>query len=837
MIMNLRAQAAVASATSQRKHLGFSSFPHQLSADHQFHRHSLAAQQLTQYHNRKTFSAYQSHPIIGPVAAADVVTRHITLYNSSHYEYTAEEQERRRREQDQHKDTTTDGENGKLTGHHINPQRQSYQGKRSLPDTDGPVESQCKKPNTLSNNLCVESNCFGVLNGEHIEKSKAAHIQQLEENVCVASLDRREDTHFDLVQPAPSCEHSLVNGHPPLVPATNDPYSNLPYTPLHPCGRATQNHHPEYIQYDARQANEVSHYHPNPCLEPFYHNEQPSYHPQIAEPDPYHTYPNTRSFHSKLEDQVSEENRAASTACDKMPGAQTLSMSYTGSVSGSQHTTSGRHVVDILSDHQGELIKTDSPNFLCTPLPQHWRVNKSLQTPFKVVALSDIPDGTTVTVMAGNDENYSAELRNASATMKGCVARFNDLRFLGRSGRGKSFNLTITIFSSPPQVATYQRAIKITVDGPREPRRHRQKQLEERAKGVLFPEGFHLESIRRNPTYQGQVDPSRMVASGTGGWAYPQPQFPYLTPSQHAAAAARAQSVARAGNVAGLGPAGSITPPGGLNMIKREESHGSGQLSGGNGISPPCTTGNANHHHGSGKDWKIRDFQVHLEGRFGNRSFVYPSGAGFPGYDSSMLPAGGHNQSSNNPYGTPYLYPAALYPGNTLSSYNSVGQNYDGNGNGGNSSNNNNASCSVSAGGGGRNNAESTDASSPTAPIGRVRAGGSSVGSEGDISSTMSPGNSSGGARDGHDGSQNVDNGAANLINSAVGLHGQRWDNSNGVVAAALEAVEAASRGQRDNMDHHSHHHHQVARVAGVNTSGILHEDVWRPYWITPSTT
>lgn len=57
--------------------------------------------------------------------------------------------------------------------------------------------------------------------------------------------------------------------------------------------------------------------------------------------------------------------------------------------------------------------------------------------PAQVVALGDVPDGTLVTVMAGNDENYSAELRNASAVMKNQVARFNDLRFVGRSGRGE----------------------------------------------------------------------------------------------------------------------------------------------------------------------------------------------------------------------------------------------------------------------------------------------------------------------------------------------------------------------------------------------------------------
>ncbi|KAG8234280.1 hypothetical protein J437_LFUL006525 [Ladona fulva] len=35
---------------------------------------------------------------------------------------------------------------------------------------------------------------------------------------------------------------------------------------------------------------------------------------------------------------------------------------------------------------------------------------------------------------------------------------------------GKSFSLTIIVSSSPPQVATYNKAIKVTVDGPREPR-------------------------------------------------------------------------------------------------------------------------------------------------------------------------------------------------------------------------------------------------------------------------------------------------------------------------------------------------------------------------------
>ena len=89
------------------------------------------------------------------------------------------------------------------------------------------------------------------------------------------------------------------------------------------------------------------------------------------------------------------------------------------------------------------------------------------------MSLGQIPDGTAVHVSAGNEENVCAELENATAMMRNQVAKFNDLRFVGRSGRGKSFTLTITVNTDPPQVATCVRDIKITVDGPREPISHR----------------------------------------------------------------------------------------------------------------------------------------------------------------------------------------------------------------------------------------------------------------------------------------------------------------------------------------------------------------------------
>lgn len=150
-----------------------------------------------------------------------------------------------------------------------------------------------------------------------------------------------------------------------------------------------------------------------------------------------------------------------------------------------QSSTGGNHISDyvltadllaertldgLLAEHPGELVRTGCPHVVCTVLPSHWRSNKTLPVAFKVVALGEVGDGTLVTVRAGNDENCCAELRNSTALMKNQVAKFNDLRFVGRSGRGKSFTLTIMLQTVPPQIATLSKAIKVTVDGPREPR-------------------------------------------------------------------------------------------------------------------------------------------------------------------------------------------------------------------------------------------------------------------------------------------------------------------------------------------------------------------------------
>lgn len=110
-----------------------------------------------------------------------------------------------------------------------------------------------------------------------------------------------------------------------------------------------------------------------------------------------------------------------------------------------------RTLSEFLSEHPGELVRTGSPHFVCTVLPTHWRSNKTLPVAFKVVALGEVMDGTLVTIRAGNDENYCAELRNCTAVMKNQVAKFNDLRFVGRSGRGT----TIAKYLNNPNIGEF----------------------------------------------------------------------------------------------------------------------------------------------------------------------------------------------------------------------------------------------------------------------------------------------------------------------------------------------------------------------------------------------
>ena len=120
------------------------------------------------------------------------------------------------------------------------------------------------------------------------------------------------------------------------------------------------------------------------------------------------------------------------------------------------------------------MVETTNPKIRCTRLPEHWRANKSLperwvatEKPqlyplrvspstfsphtvyangvlflcflcsFCVFSTEPIPNGTECEVTAGNEGVACAELKNSVAVFQGNSAKFNDLRFVGKSGRGR----------------------------------------------------------------------------------------------------------------------------------------------------------------------------------------------------------------------------------------------------------------------------------------------------------------------------------------------------------------------------------------------------------------
>jgi hypothetical protein len=66
----------------------------------------------------------------------------------------------------------------------------------------------------------------------------------------------------------------------------------------------------------------------------------------------------------------------------------------------------------------------------------HWRKNKSLRFILRSKHQVDIKPNTRVIILAGNDFNPCASLKNNISWFRGGQAEFNDLRFLGASGRG-----------------------------------------------------------------------------------------------------------------------------------------------------------------------------------------------------------------------------------------------------------------------------------------------------------------------------------------------------------------------------------------------------------------
>ncbi|VDD90980.1 unnamed protein product [Enterobius vermicularis] len=128
---------------------------------------------------------------------------------------------------------------------------------------------------------------------------------------------------------------------------------------------------------------------------------------------------------------------------------------------------------------------TSDERFLCTDLPCHIRVKIAVKVPFKLFALvpNVVPNRTKVTLTASSLHNPSAKLQNYESVMINQIAEFSKLKFLGKSGRGTKFDLTITIHTEPAIIVKVSNAVKVTADGIRQPRKPRANNKEKRPRG------------------------------------------------------------------------------------------------------------------------------------------------------------------------------------------------------------------------------------------------------------------------------------------------------------------------------------------------------------------
>ena len=69
-------------------------------------------------------------------------------------------------------------------------------------------------------------------------------------------------------------------------------------------------------------------------------------------------------------------------------------------------------VVESLLGESGDLIQTGSPCILCTPLPNHWRSNKSLPSAFKVFTFQVrfINRSVSLTFLISNNSVYKSNV-------------------------------------------------------------------------------------------------------------------------------------------------------------------------------------------------------------------------------------------------------------------------------------------------------------------------------------------------------------------------------------------------------------------------------------------
>lgn len=79
---------------------------------------------------------------------------------------------------------------------------------------------------------------------------------------------------------------------------------------------------------------------------------------------------------------------------------------------------------------------TENKNIDVDQLPEFSRANKYIGEYNVFIRNNEVPDGTQCVIFAHSVKTGPGELKNNVSIVKNGVAKFDDLRFVGKSGRG-----------------------------------------------------------------------------------------------------------------------------------------------------------------------------------------------------------------------------------------------------------------------------------------------------------------------------------------------------------------------------------------------------------------
>lgn len=80
--------------------------------------------------------------------------------------------------------------------------------------------------------------------------------------------------------------------------------------------------------------------------------------------------------------------------------------------------------------------QTENKNICVDKLPEFSRANKYIGEYNVYVKDNEVPDGTRCTIYAYSVKTGQGELKNNVSVVKDGIAKFDDIRFIGKSGRG-----------------------------------------------------------------------------------------------------------------------------------------------------------------------------------------------------------------------------------------------------------------------------------------------------------------------------------------------------------------------------------------------------------------